>query len=222
MKTDEQIQQDVMDELRWQPFLNASEIGVSVKNGVVTLSGIVNSYAKKVAAERAAKSIKGVRAVAEDIVVHVQPSSEKSDSELAAAILTALKWHTDIEEEDIKIKVEDGFVTLEGRVQWGYERDVVSEAIENITGVNGIFNNIVVTPVAKPENVKAKIQAAFERNALIDAERIRVEISGDHVVLNGNVNSGFEKQIAEQAAWMAPGVKSVENHLGITTKSFAL
>ena len=146
MKSDEQIQADVMAELKWQPYLRASEIGVTVKNGVVTLSGTMDSYAKKVAAERIAKNVQGVRAVAEDIEVRLLADNEKSDSDLAAAILSALKWHTDIQEENLKIKVENGYVTLEGRVEWLYEKDFVREAIENIKGVKGVINNIIIVP----------------------------------------------------------------------------
>lgn len=222
MKTDIQIQQDVMDELQWQPFLNASEIGVSVKNGVVTLSGTVNSYAKKVAAERAAKNVKGVRAVAEDLVVRQGPDSTKSDSDLAAAILTSLRWHSDIREENLKIKVEDGFVTLEGQVQWPFEKQLVSEAIENITGINGIINNIIVVPGVQLANVEQEIRRALNRHADIDAENIHITIEGDKVILTGKVHSAFAKNSAAKAVWLAPGVREVENKLDIFSKVYAL
>lgn len=149
MKSDYQIQSEVMDELKWQPYLRASEIGVAVKNGVVTLSGTVNSYAKKVAAERVTKNIEGVRAVAEDIEVRLLSDNRTSDSELAAAILSALKWHTDIQEENLKIKVEDGYVTVEGQVEWVYEKELVRDAIANIKGVKGVISNILIVPAIR-------------------------------------------------------------------------
>lgn len=222
MKTDEQIQQDVMDELRWQPYLKASEIGVAVKDGIVTLSGTVNSYAKKVAAERVTKDIKGVRAVAEDIVVRVTPDSLKSDTDLAAAILRALKWHSDIQEENLKIKVEEGCVTLEGRVQWLYEKEMVHDAIQNIPGINGIINNIIVVPELPTGDIRQHIIDALLRQSTVDPHRIKVEVDGGKVTLSGKVLSFSERKIAEDIAWRTAGVKSVTNNIEIKAFEYAM
>lgn len=215
MKTDIQIQKDVMDELKWQPFLNSSEIGVSVKHGIVTLSGSVDTYAKKAAAEKAAKKVTGVKAVAEEIQVGVSPSYHKSDTEIAEAVFNALKWHSAVQEDKIKIKVEDGIVRLEGEVEWEYQRQNAKTAIENLTGVRLVTNLITVKPKLTPDELEKKISAAFQRNASIDAGKIIVSVNGDKVTLHGKVRSFIEKEDAENAAWAAPGVYNVENKLQV-------
>lgn len=215
MKTDIQIQKDVMDELKWDPSLNSTEIGVTVKNGIVTLSGQVNSYTKKVAAEKDARKISGVKAIAEDIQLHVFPSFQKSDSEIAEAVLNALKWNSSVQEEKIKIKVEDGNVQLEGEVEWEYQRTSIKSAIENLTGVKSVMNLITIKPKFTASDVHQKIIAALHRSATIDAENIIVQTIGSQVVLSGRVRSFAEKEDAELAAWKAPGVTSVENELRI-------
>lgn len=222
MKTDAQIQQDVMDELKWQPFLKASEIGVSAKDGVVTLYGTVDSYSKKIAAENAAKNIQGVRAVAEELSIRLLPNSRKSDSDLAAAVLNALKWHTAIQEDKIHIKVEDGWVTLDGKVEWDFQKTVARDAVENLTGVKGVINNIIIAPVIEAKDIKFQINRAFHRSATVDAEKIVIETLGDKVTLKGKVRSYQEKQDAERAAWLAPGVRAVDNKLEIQTEVYAL
>src|SRR5688572_28588336 len=146
MKSDPQIQKDVMEQLRWEPFLNASQIGVSVKNGIVTLSGQVDSYSKKLTAENAAKKIAGVKAIAEDIQIGVSPSFNKTDAEIAEAVLNALKWHSSVQEEKIKIKVENGNVKLEGEVDWEYQRTSAKSSIENLVGVRSVTNLITLKP----------------------------------------------------------------------------
>lgn len=221
MKTDFQIQKDVMEELKWEPLLNASEIGVAVKNGVVTLSGNVNSYPKKVAAEKAAKKVAGVKAVAEDIVVGISPSFIKTDAEIAQAILNALRWHTAVQEEKIKIKVENGIVRLDGEVEWEYERLNAKSAIENLAGVRTVINSITVKPKTTPFDIKQKIDAAFHRSATIDSGKIRVEVLGSKIVLHGTVRSFAEKEDAETVAWNAPGILRVENDLEIEIPEYA-
>lgn len=213
MKTDSQIQSDVMDELKWEPFLNSSEIGVAVKNGVVTLSGIVDSYSKKLAAEKAVKRINGVKAVAEDIQVGDSPLFHKTDTEIAEAVLNALKWHTAVKEDKIKIKVEDGNVKLEGEVEWEYQRVAAKTAIQYLSGVRSITNLITVKPSIKAEDIKQKISSAFHRSANVDSGKIRAEVEGNKVILRGKVRSFTEKEDAEDAAWSAPGVLHVESQL---------
>lgn len=220
MKSDYQIQKDVMEELKWQAFLKASEIGVAVKNGVVTLSGHVDSYSKKLAAENAAKKIAGVKAVAEDIEVGISPIYRRTDAEIAEAVLDALKWHTAVQEEKIKIKVEDGNVKLEGEVEWEYQRTMAKTAIENLAGVRFVINLITVKPKISPSDIQEKIIAAFHRSATVDSSKIRAEVEGSKVTLSGTVRSIAEKEDAENAAWFAPGVMSVVNKIEIEVPEY--
>ena len=220
MKSDYQIQKDVMEELKWQAFLKASEIGVAVKNGVVTLSGNVDSYSKKLAAENAAKKIAGVKAVAEDIEVGISPIYRRTDAEIAEAVLDALKWHTAVQEEKIKIKVEDGNVKLEGEVEWEYQRAMAKTAIENLAGVRFVINLITVKPKISPTDIQEKIIAAFHRSATVDSSKIRAEVEGTKVTLRGTVRSIAEKEDAENAAWFAPGVMSVVNKIEIEVPEY--
>jgi osmotically-inducible protein OsmY len=221
MKSDAQIQKEVMAELNWQPILNAAQIGVAVHEGVVTLTGIVDSYRKKLTAENAAKKVSGVKAVAEDIQVGASPSYNKTDTEIAEAVLNALKWHTAVVEDRIRIKVEKGFVTLDGEVEWEYQRTAAKSAIENLAGIKMIYNFISVKPRITVSDLKSKINAALHRSAQIDANGIKVEISGSKVILSGTVSSIKEKEDADSAAWMAPGVSSVENRIAIHFPEYA-
>jgi osmotically-inducible protein OsmY len=221
MKTDSQIQQDVMEQLKWEPFLNAAQIGVAVKNGIVTLSGQVDSYAKKLAAENATKKIVGVKAVAEDIQIGVSPLNSKTDSEIAEAVYNALKWHTAVQEEKIKIKVENGNVKLEGEVDWEYQRKNAQAAIENLIGVRAVVNLIMISRKVIPSDVKQKISSALTRSAILDAGKINVEVIDNKVVLRGIVRSYAEKQDAENAAWSALGVTCVDDRIEMEMPEFA-
>lgn len=222
MKTDSQIQKNVMDELRWEPILNAAEIGVAVKNGVVTLSGLVDTYFKKIAAERAAKRVAGVKAVAEDIQVGVSPAFPKTDTEIAQKVIDALQWHSGIQEEKIKVKVEDGHVKLEGEVDWEYQRNSAKTAIEHLNGVRSVINFITIRPRVTPSGLEQMINAAFHRSATLDANKIAVEVEGGKVTLRGKVRSYPEKEDAEITIWNAPGVTSLESKLEVFEPEFEL
>ena len=215
MKKDLEIQQDVMLELKWQPFLVASNIGVSVKDGIVTLSGTVDNLSQKITAENAAKKVSGVRAIAEDIQIGVSPAFKKTDTEIAETVLNALKWHSAVPEENISVKVEDGVVTLEGDVEWEYQRNSARNAICNLLGVRNVLNNLIIRPKASSLDIKSKIKSAFYRSATIDADKIMVEVVGNKVILSGKVSSYGEKEDAEDAAWAAPGIATVENKLEV-------
>lgn len=213
MKTDLEIQKDVMDELKWEPLLTASEIGVAVKNRVVTLSGTVDSFYKKEEAENAAKRVSGVLAVAEDIEVKPFATTKKNDTEIARMIADTLKWDSVVQDDKIRVKVEDGWVTLEGIVDWEFQKESVKNSIKNLIGIRGISNNITVKPSVTAKDIKQKISLAFHRSATIDANKIEVEIEGSKAVLTGRVRSWSEKNDAEDAVWKAQGITSIENKL---------
>lgn len=204
-----------MNELKWEPFLTSSEIGVAVKNGIVTLSGHLDSYAKKVNAERAAKRVAGVKAIAEDIQVGVSPVNQRSDTEIAEAAMSALKWHEAVQEDKIKIKVEDRMIKLEGEVEWEYQRKAAQNSVQYLSGIKGVINEITVKPRISARDLEQKITAAFQRHANFDAAKIHVSVIGNRVILNGKVRSFAESEDAEDAAWAAPGVQRLENNLTV-------
>lgn len=221
MKSDIEIQKDVIEQLKWEPFLNAAQIGVSVKNGIVTLSGQVDTYSKKMLAEKAAKKVAGVKAIAEDIQVGISPSYKRSDAEIAEAVVNALKWHTMIPEDKIKVSVEEGNVKLEGDVEWEYQRSQAKTTVENLMGVRFVTNLIAVKPKITPYELQQKITASFQRSANIDAGKVSVDVTGSKVTLRGKVRSFAEKEDAENAVWAAPGIVSVENKLLIEEPEYA-
>ena len=215
MKTDAEIKQDVLDELAWQPNVDETEIGVIVENGVVTLSGVLNNYSKKVAAEKAVKSVEGVKALAGDIEVKYGNDFKKTDKEIAKAVVEALEWNSSVPEKNLTIKVEDGWVYLSGEVKWGYQREAAKRAVENLLGVRSVINSITIKQDVKPFEVKDRIKKAFERSSELDAKNITVLTDGHTVTLRGKVHSLKEKEDAETAAYRAPGVYYVLNELKV-------
>jgi osmotically-inducible protein OsmY len=216
MKTDTELQQDVMNELKWEPTIRAAEIGVGVKDGVVTLSGYVDSYVKKLVAERAAARVFGVREVAEEIQVRLPGSLKRPDKDIAGMVADVLEWNVLVPYDRVKVHVQDGVVTLSGEVDWGYQKYAAEEAVHHLMGVVCLNNQITVKPAIKPQDVKDKIKSAFQRNALLDSRRITVETGGGKVILSGSVRSWGERAEAQWAAWAAPGVFEVENNIIIS------
>jgi osmotically-inducible protein OsmY len=213
IKTDTQLHTEVLDELKWQPTINGAEIAVAVKEGVVTLTGKVDSYAQKYAAERAAMRVSGVRAIAEDLRVRIPGDKRRDDAEIAHAALATLKWDVEVPDDTVLVKVENGYVTLEGNCDWHYQRAAAERAVRNLTGVRGVINFIKIAPQVSAFEVKSKIEQALKRSAELDARGITVEAANAKVTLKGHVRSWRERQDAELAAWSAPGVKEVEDKL---------
>ena len=216
MRTDGDIERDVKEELKWDPDLDASDIAVSVKGGVVTLAGFVKSFTDKYEAEAAAKRVAGVAAVANDIEVRLPAIDQRPDPDIARDAVAAIKSQLPISSEHIKIVVKNGWVTLEGTAEWQYQRNTAETAVRRIKGVKGVTNSIVLKPRAEPTEIKKKIQEAFKRNAQVDADRITVEANGSEVILKGSVRSWIEREEAERAAWAAPGVTKVEDRIVVS------
>ena len=213
--SDSDIQRDVADELRWDPSLQDDDIAVSVRDGVVTLAGYVKSYLDKWRAERVAARVKGVKAIANDLEVRLPSSSTRPDPEIARAAVDALKWNISVPHDRVKVKVENGWVTLEGDVDWYYQREAAERSVRSLTGVKGVSNLITVRARPTPSDVKEKIKDALQRGAQFDADRITVEVEGSTAILRGKVRSYAEFRDAERAARNAPGITEVRNELTV-------
>ncbi len=213
--TDLELRRNVESELNWEPSVNVAESGVAAKDGVVTLTGHVQSYWEKVAAERAAARVCGARAVVNNLEIRLPHSSERTDEDIARAAINRLDWSISVPSDRIKVKVSKGWITLEGTVDWQYQKTAAEDAVRNLIGVKGVSNLIQVKPQVSTVEVKTAIGAALKRSAEVDANRIKVETEGDKVILRGTVRSWFEREEAERAAWRSPGVRSVDNRITI-------
>jgi len=210
--SDQSLQQAVIDELEWEPSVNAAHIGVAVNNGVMTLTGHVGSFAEKFAAERAAGRVVGVKAVAEELEVRY-PFEKPDDSDIAKSALQALSWDTEVPKDSVSVKVEGGWVTLSGGVDWYFQSSAAEADVRKLRGVIGVTNDIKVKPTIQAPDVRARIKAALARNASIDADKINVTVDGGKVTLTGSVDTWYERGLAEDTAWSAPGVSQVDNRL---------
>jgi osmotically-inducible protein OsmY len=216
MPTETQLYRDVFEELNWDPSVHAADIGVATRDGVVTLHGAVSSFAERVAAERAALRVYGVKGIANDLEVRLPGLSERTDSDIAQAAVNAVEWNAWVPHDQITIAVHNGWLTLRGQVERHYQKIAAEEAVWNLLGVKGVTNEITVRPQVTGTDVAPQIAAAFRRSAQLDAPRIRVETHGGTVSLFGTVRSWLERQEAERVAWGAPGVCEVENHITVT------
>ena len=218
MKSDSTIQKDVIDEVRWDPRILSREIGVAAKEGVVTLTGTVTSYAEKWAAERAAERVVGVKAVASELEVVLPAQHTKTDSALAHRIVEAFKWDIQVPDDKVKVLVRDGWVQLDGQLEWQYQKDAAARAVRNITGVRGLTNSITLAPPSvSAYDVSKKIKAALHRQAEAEADRISVTASEHVVTLQGTVPTFADRRAIEWAAWSAPGVREVHDELRVGT-----
>ncbi|MBM0261008.1 BON domain-containing protein [Micromonospora sp. 4G55] len=216
-RTDQDIQTDVLDELTWEPRVSPAEVGVTVAEGVVTLTGRVDSYAAKWAAERAAHRVARVRAVANDLAVRITPSAERTDTEIAGAAERALEWDAFVPVEDLEVTVADGWVTLRGGVEWEYQRRAAERVVGRLTGVRGVSNGITVRPSTPPTGAELpdRIVDALARSGATEPDRISVRVYGDTVVIDGLVHSVPERDEVERIVWSAPGIREVHNHVTV-------
>jgi osmotically-inducible protein OsmY len=216
MKTNEELQRDVRQAIKWEPLLKAVEIGVIANEGVITLTGTVDSYRKKAEAEAAARSVAGVQAVVEEIEIRLDNSLfSKNDNEIATEVLNAFRWHAEVPGDQVTITVEKGWVTLQGEVQWNYQKEIAESAVVNLVGVTGVINHIKIRANKHDEVEKAAIEDAIELNWSLSDRDIEVKVSDNKVTLTGTVDSLYQKNEAARIAWKAPGVWSVDNQLKV-------
>ncbi len=215
MKTNEELQRDVQDAIKWEPLLYAAEIGVTAKDGIVSLSGVVDSYAKKLEAENATKRVVGVKALVEKIEVNYPSSWKKNNSEIANEVLTALKLNLSVPKDKVKVKVEDGWVTLEGELPWNYQKEAAKSAVNYLIGVKGVTNNIKIKPEIQNVIEKKDVEDAIRRSWSIDDSDIEVSVSGTTVTLKGTVHSWYQRDEADRIAWNTPGIWYVKNELTV-------
>ncbi len=215
LRSDADIQAEVLSELKWEPRVQATEIGVAVKDGVVTLTGFVDSYTKRWAAEDATHRVRGVKAVANDIEIRLGVGGERTDPEIAAAAARALQWDALLVPEKIDVTVSKGWITLRGTVDWQYKKHEAERVVRNLSGVKGVSNLIDVRPKVQPAEIRKQVEQALVRSAQTDAGRISVEVDGNKVTLKGAVRAWVERQEAERAAWRAPGVMTVDNRITV-------
>jgi osmotically-inducible protein OsmY len=222
MKTPSELKHDVEDELEFDPVLDAAGIGVSVTDGVVTLDGHVRSYADKIAAETTVKRVAGVKGVANDLTVTLWPGTERDDTDIALAAVHALEWNTWLPRGAITVTVKDGWVTLDGALDWQYQRETARRAVDHLTGVKGVITRITLKARVVPGEVERRVQSAFQRAASLDARQVHVETVGGRVILRGTVRSWAEREDAERAAWSVPGVTEVDNDIVIGAVEYAV
>ena len=211
-----ELQKKVLEAMDWEPSLDATRIGIAASGGVITLTGQVPSYADRLAAERVVKRIVGVKGLANDLDVRLPGDARRTDTDLATAAVKALEWDVQVPHQRIKPRVADGWITLEGEVEWQFQREAAERAVRHLLGVRGVSNQITLTAKVTPTDLKNRIEAALKRNAELEARKIRVETKGGTVVLDGFVHSWAERDEAERAVWAAPGVMVVEDHLAVT------
>lgn len=215
--TDRKLQENVQAALDWEPSIDAAGIGVSVDGGIVTLRGDVTTYTEKASAERVALGVFGVKAVANDLNVHIPSEYQRTDTEIAQAAVDVLRWNTVVPYDKVTVAVREGWVTLKGKVSWEYQRQACARVVRDLRGVRGVDNQVAVEPHASIADVKTKIEDALKRSAEVDARRLSVAVSDGKVTLSGNVHSWHERHEARSAAWAAPGVKEVDDRLAIVS-----
>lgn len=212
---DIELRQDVLDALEFEPSIDAAHIGAVVSKGVVTLSGYVGSYAEKMAAERMVQRVKGVRGIAQEIEVRYPQNKKCADDQIAARALSIISWDVLVPKDAIQVSVQKGWITLSGSVEWNFQKLAAEDAVRRLSGVTGVTNNITVRPHIDAQNVKRRIEDALKRNAEVEARSIKVNVDGGKVRLEGKVHAWYERSVAESAAWAAPGVSAVEDHLTV-------
>ena len=222
MKKSQDLQKDVQEELHWEPSINPRSIRVAVEDGVVTLTGHVADYLQRVNAEKAVKRVKGVHGLANNLEVRVPTSSQRDDTEIAEAALHALKWHTTVPEDRVTVTVSKGWITLEGEVEWHYQRDAAYRAVRELTGVKGVINQIAIKAKINPSDIEHRLEERFRRSAELDAKAVEVKVEGTTVTLKGTVSSWDEYEEAEWAAWSVAGVEKVKNRLRVAPETLSL